>query len=60
MRVRVCEHGQHISLKTGAGEDVFSGVSEQMSLHMNTARRKKNEAMDEEETAQRTKVGQQK
>lgn len=36
-----------------------SGVSEQTSLHINAARRKKNEAVDEQETAQRTKVGQQ-
>lgn len=58
--VGVCEHDQRISLGTGAGEDVFpSGVSEQTSLHINAARRKKNEAMEEQETARGTKVEQQ-
>lgn len=54
--VLCCAHGQHISLGNGAGEDVSSGFTEQMSLHINAARREKDEALDGRETAQRTKV----
>lgn len=54
--VLCCAHGQHISLGNGAGEDVSSGFTEQMSLHINAARREKDGALDGRETAQRTTV----
>lgn len=54
--VLCCEHSQHISWGNGAGEDVPSGFTEQTSLHINAARRKKDEALNGRETAQRTKV----